>query len=129
MAGTGLARLVGMLKMAFAFVLAVIAPAFAQPTDYRIAPPLAKSDERPVQHGAQPNPQVVRPGSPQGDAPSAAVGTLERDRVERRVLGLPITAVLVIGAALIAILALVGLVVPRARRRDLARGGASYGRP
>ena len=44
-------------------------------------------------------------------------------------LGLPITAVLVIGAALIAILALVGLVVPRARRRDRARGGASYGRP
>jgi hypothetical protein len=129
LAGTGLAGLVGMLKMIVVFVLALIAPAFAQLTDYRVAPPPAKSDDRPVQHGAQPNPQEVRPGSPQGDAPSAAVGTLERDRVERRVLGLPITAVLVIGAALIAILALVGLVIPRARRRDRARGGGSYGRP
>jgi len=118
-----------MLTMIFVFVLALITPAFAQPTDSRIAPPPAKSDDRPVQHGAQPNPLEVRPGSPQGDAPSAAVGTLERDRVERRVLGLPITAVLVIGAVLIAILALVGLVVPRARRRDRARGGGSYGRP
>ena len=117
-----------MLKMAFVFVLAVIAPAFAQPTDYRVAPPPAKSNDRPVQHGAQPNPQEVRPGSPQGDVPSAAVGTLERDRVHR-VLGLPITAVLVIGAALIAILALVGVVVPRARRRDRTRRGGSYGRP
>jgi len=118
-----------MLKMIFLFVLALVTPAFAQPTDYRVAPPPAKSDDRLVQHGAQPNPLEVRPGSSQGDAPSAAVGTLERDRVERRVLGLPITAVLVIGAALIAILALVGLVVPRARRRDRARGGGSYGRP
>ena len=129
MAGTGLAGLVSMLRMVFVFVLALMAPAFAQPTDYRVAPPPATSDDRPVQHGAQPNPQEVRPGSPQGDAPSAAVGTLERDRVERRVLGLPITAVLVIGAALIAILALIGLVIPGARRRDRARGGGSYGRP
>src|SRR2546427_8282397 len=69
-----------MLNIPFAFVLALVTPAFAQPTDSRLAPPPAKSDNRPVQHGAQPNPQEVRPGSPQGDAPSAAVGTLERDR-------------------------------------------------
>jgi len=129
LAGTGLAGLVGMLNIPFAFVLVLVTPAFAQPTDSRLAPPPAKSDNRPVQHGARPNPEEVRPGSPQGDAPSAAVGTLERDRVERRVLGLPVTAVLVIGAALVAILALAGVVIPRARRRDRARGGGSYGRP
>jgi len=96
LAGTGLAGLVGMLNIAF--VLALVTPAFAQPTDSRLAPPPAKSDNRPVQHGAQPNPQEVRPGSPQGDA-------------------------------LVAILALAGVVIPRARRRDRARGGGSYGRP
>ena len=86
-----------MLNMAFAFVLALVTPAFAQPTDSRLAPPPAKSDNRPVQHGAQPNPEEA--------------------------------AVLVIGAALVAILALTGVVIPRARRRDRARGGGSYGRP
>ena len=79
-----------------------------------------------VQHGAQPNPQEVRPGSPQGDAPSAAVGSLERDRVERRILGLPVNAVLVIGAVLIALVVVAGLVIPRARRRGQARGGGTY---
>jgi len=98
LAGTGLAGLFGMLNIAFAFVLALVTPAFAQPTDSRVAPPPAKSDNRPVQHGAQPNPEEVRPGSPQGDA-------------------------------LVAILALAGVVIPRARRRDRARGGGSYGRP
>ena len=87
-----------MLNIAFAFVLALVTTAFAQPTDARLAPPPAKSDNRPVQHGAQPNPEEVRPGSPQGDA-------------------------------LVAILALAGVVIPRARRRDRARGGGSYGRP
>ena len=107
--------------------LALAPPVFAQPTDYRVAPPPAKSDDAPVQHGAAPNPFEVRPGSPQGDAPSAAVGTLERQNVERRVLGLPVTAALVIAAALVAILAVIGVVVPRARRRDRARGGGTYG--
>ncbi len=46
-----------MLNIAFAFVLALVTPAFAQPTDSRLAPPPAKSDNRPVQHGAQPNPE------------------------------------------------------------------------
>ena len=87
-----------MLNIPFAFVLVLVTPAFAQPTDSRLAPPPAKSDNRPVQHGAQPNPEEVRPGSPQGDA-------------------------------LVAILALAGVVIPRARRRDRARGGGSYGRP
>lgn len=81
---------------------------------------------QPVQHGAQPNPQEVRPGSPQGNAPSAAVGSLERDRVERRILGLPVTAVLIIGGALVVILALGSVIIPRARRRRQARGGGTY---
>jgi len=88
-------RLVALL---FALGVVLATPAFAQPTDSRLAPPPAKSDNRPVQHGAQPNPEEVRPGSPQGDA-------------------------------LVAILALAGVVIPRARRRDRARGGGSYGRP
>lgn len=79
-----------------------------------------------VQHGAQPNPQEVRPGNPQGDAPSATVGSLERDRVERRILGLPVTAVLVIGGALVVLLTLGSVVIPRARRRRQARGGGTY---
>lgn len=116
-----------MKALAFVLALGLATPVFAQPTDYRVAPPPAKSDDAPVQHGAAPNSLEVRPGSPQGDAPSATVGTLERRDVERRVLGLPITAALVIAAVLVAILAVVGVVVPRARRRDRARGGGTYG--
>src|SRR5581483_1829309 len=51
-----------------------------------------------VQHGAQPNPGEVRPGSPQGDAPSETAGALSRPEQARRVLGLPVTAALVITA-------------------------------
>jgi len=117
------------LMLALAAPAGFAAPTYAERADARVVPPPAKSDARPVEHGAQPNPFEVRPGSPQGDAPSAAVGTLERDRVERRVLGLPITAVLVIAAVIVAILSVAGLVIPRARRRERARGGGSYGRP
>jgi hypothetical protein len=79
-----------------------------------------------VQHGAQPNPQEVRPGSPEGDSPSTAVGTLERDTVERRILGLPVNALLVIGGVLVVLLVVGGIVIPRARRRSQARGGGTY---
>jgi hypothetical protein len=75
------------------------------------------------QHGAQPNPQEVRPGTRDGDAPSASTGTLARGNVERRILGLPVGAAIVIGGALVALAVAAGLVVPRVRRREKARGG------
>ena len=101
-----------MIPMILALVLALAMPALVT--------------AQAVQHGAQPNSQEVRPGTPEGDAPSAAVGSLERDRVERRILGLPVTALLVIGGALIVLLTLGSVVIPRARRRRQARGGGSY---
>jgi hypothetical protein len=81
-----------------------------------------------VQHGAQPNPEEVRPASPDGDAPSAAAGDL-RSRQERRILGLPVSAALLIGGALVVLLLAAGVVLPRARRRERAQGGGTFGRP
>ena len=51
-----------------------------------------------------------------------------RDPVERRILGLPVTAVLVIAVVILGLFALAGLILPRARRRRQARGGGTYGR-
>jgi hypothetical protein len=73
-------------------------------------------DEGVVQRGAQPNPGEVRPGNRDGDSPSASAGTL-REEQARRIFGLPVTTALVIGAAIVAIVALLGLVLPPARRR------------
>ena len=81
-----------------------------------------------VQHGAQPNPAQVRPGSPEGDAPSASAGTLVKEP-ERRIFGLPVTAALLIGAVLIVLFVIAGVVIPGARRRERPRGGGTYGRP
>jgi hypothetical protein len=80
-----------------------------------------------VQHGAQPNAGEVRPGSRDGDSPSAAAGEL-RPREARRIFGLPVTAALIIAAAIIAIVALAGFLVPESRRRR-ARGNGTYGPP
>jgi len=77
--------------------------------------------------GTGPAGQEIRPGSAEGDAPSASAGRLARDPVERRILGLPVTAVLVIAAAILGLFALAGLVLPNARRRQ-ARGRGTYGR-
>jgi hypothetical protein len=99
-------------------------PVRAQPAGSEPAPPEPPA----MRHGAQPNPYEVRPGSPEGDAPSASVGALSREPQERRVLGLPVGAVLVIAGVLVAVLALAGIAVPRARRRHRARGGGTYGR-
>jgi hypothetical protein len=77
-----------------------------------------------VQHGSQPNPQEVRPGSPEGDNPSTAVGALEHDPMKRRILGLPVNALLVIGGVLVVLVVIAGIVIPRSRRR--ARGGGTY---
>ena len=85
-------------------------------------------DDGVVQRGSQPNPGEVRPGSRDGDHPSASAGDL-RPREVRRIFGLPITAALLIAAAIIAIVAIAGFVVPESRRRARARGNGSYGRP
>jgi hypothetical protein len=74
-----------------------------------------------VQRGDQPNPGEVRPGSPAGDAPSASAGTL-REAQARRIFGLPVRAALVIGAVIVAILALAGIALPPSKRRARARG-------
>ena len=44
-----------------------------------------------------------------------------------RVLAAPIDLLLVLGGVLLAALIVVGLVIPRARRRARARGGGTYG--
>ena len=89
-------------------------------------PPPAKGKGDAVQHGAQPNTDEVRPGSRDGDAPSAAAGEIVR-KPARRVLGLPVNTVLVIAGALVALLIVAGLVIPGAGRRLRARGGGTYG--
>jgi hypothetical protein len=81
----------------------------------------------PVQHGAQPNPQEVRPGSPDGDSPSATAGELVRGEETRRVLGLPVNAVLVIAGVLLALLGLAGVLIPRTRREARGRGNGTDG--
>lgn len=109
------------LALAIAVLSLWIGPAIAQ-----VVPPPAKGDSEAVQHGAQPNPGEVRPGTSEGDAPSAAAGDLVR-RQPRRVLGLPITTTLVIAAVVLALVAVAGIVIPGATRRRRARGGGTYG--
>src|SRR5436190_13582284 len=64
-----------------------------------------------------PGGQEIREGSPDGDSPSASAGRIARQPVERRILGLPVDALLVISAVVLGLVALAGLVVPRTRRR------------
>jgi hypothetical protein len=73
-------------------------------------------DDGVVQHGAQPNAGEVRPGNRDGDSPSASAGTL-REEHARRIFGLPVAAALLIGAVIVAMLVLAGIVIPRARAR------------
>ena len=93
-----------------------------------VVPPPAKDDASPVQHGAQPNPGEVRPGSDTGDTPSAAVGTLSRKQEDRRILGLPVTAALVIGGAIVVLFVVAGIVAPGLRRRSHARARLAHRR-
>jgi hypothetical protein len=81
-----------------------------------------------AERGTRPDPAEVRPGNRDGDSPSATVGQL-RSTQERRILGLPVTAALVIAGVLVGLLLVAGAVIPRARRRAQARGGGTYGRP
>jgi len=90
-------------------------------------PPPAKGKPDAVEHGAQPNPNEVRPGSRDGDAPSAAAGDIIA-KPGRRVLGLPVNSVLVIAGVLLVLLIVAGIVIPSAGRRQRARGGGTYGR-
>ena len=89
-------------------------------------PPPANSKSEAVEHGAQPNPNEIRPGSPNGDAPSAAAGDLVA-KPGRRVLGLPVNSVLIIAGVLVVLLIIAGIVIPSAGRRQRARGGGTYG--
>jgi hypothetical protein len=98
----------------------------AAPVTAQVVPPPAKSDRDAVQHGAQPNPEEVRPGSRDGDAPSAATGDLV-SRPGRRIFGLPVTTALIIAGFLVALLVVAGVVIPGAARRRRARGGGTYG--
>jgi hypothetical protein len=68
-----------------------------------------------VRHGAQPNPQEVRPGNTEGDSPSAAAGQMQRD-AEPRWLGLPRYALATIGVSL-TLLVGVAWLLRSARRR------------
>ncbi len=86
-------------------------------------------DDGVVQRGAQPNAGEVRPGNRDGDQPSASAGELRQRESARRVFGLPVTAAVLIGAVIVAILALAGVVIPQSRRRARARGNGTYGRP
>ena len=111
-----------------ATVLALAAILSTQPLAAQVVPPPAKSDRDAVQHGSQPNPEEVRPGNRDGDAPSAAAGDLVT-KPARRILGLPITTVLLLGGALLVLLVVAGIVIPEAHRRRRAEGGGTYGRP
>jgi len=113
-----------------AVMLCALVPALAQAQDVtRSAPQQASEPNYGTgrNQGTGPAGQELRPGSAQGDAPSASAGRLARDPVERRILGLPVTAVVVIAAVILGLFALAGLVLPNARRRQ-ARGRGTYGR-
>jgi hypothetical protein len=105
--------------------LVVVAVLIAAPVAAQVVPAPEKSDGRAVQHGAQPNPDEVRAGNRDGDAPSAAAGDL-RTRPGRRVFGLPITTVLVVAGLLVALVIVAGAVIPGAGRRRRAQGGGTY---
>src|SRR5688500_13263582 len=118
-----------MIRIWIVLAMLAVGPAFAQSPDRAPAAGANReqgapgsagsgSDRSAVQHGAQPNAGEVRPGSRDGDSPSASAGTL-REEHARRIFGLPVTAALLIGAVIVAMLVLAGIVIPRAR----ARGG------
>ena len=112
---------------AVGLIAEVVTAQYVTPTPAPPVAPSAKPDKTPVEHGSRPDPGAVRPGSPDGDQPSAAAGDLVRDSRQRRIFGLPVNAALVIGGVLVALLLLAGAVVPRARRRYRAQGGGTYG--
>jgi len=128
-----------MIRIWIVLAMLAVGPAFAQSPDRAPAAGANReqgapgsagsgSDRSAVQHGAQPNAGEVRPGSRDGDSPSASAGTVVKRPIDRRIFGLPVNAVMVIGAAIVAIVLVAGLVVPT-RRRARARGNGTYGQP
>jgi hypothetical protein len=120
------------MRWLIAVMLCALVPALAQAQDATRSTPQQSSEPNygtGPDRGTGPGGQEVRPGSAQGDMPSASAGRLTGAPVERRVLGLPVNAALLIAAVILGILALAGLVLPSARRRRQARGGGTYGRP
>lgn len=85
-------------------------------------------DDGVVQRGSQPNAAEVRPGNRDGDNPSASAGRMVPTS-ERRVLGLPVTAAIIIAGIVVALAVIAGALIPNARRRDRARGNGTYGPP
>ena len=120
------AKLLIFFVFAFGMIAEVVAAQYATPAPPAVTAP-AKDDKTPVEHGSRPDPGAVRPGSPDGDQPSAAAGDLVRSSRDRRVFGLPVNAALVIGGVLVLLFVIAGTVVPRARRRRQAQGGGTYG--
>jgi len=81
-----------------------------------------------LQDSAQQNPQEVRPPSPDGDSPSATAGKLVRQPESRRLLGLPVEAVMWIGGIVVVLVIIAAVIAGRPRRRAQAQGGGTYGR-
>jgi hypothetical protein len=93
----------------------------------RLAPDGRSDELASPRTGSQPNAGEVRPGSPDGHRPSRTAGTLGDEPVERQILGLPVTAIVIAGV-LLALVALAGIVIPRPGRRAHARGNGTYPR-
>ena len=119
------------MRWLIAVTLLALVPALAQAQETRRPAPERSSEPNygtGQNSGTGPGDQEVRPGSPDGDSPSASAGRIAKEPLERRILGLPVTAVLVIAAVILGIVALAGLVLPGTRRRARARGNGTYGR-
>jgi hypothetical protein len=122
----GAMRKLWVLVIAFGMVAEVVAAQYVTPTPAPAAAPPAKTDRSAVEHGSRPDPGAVRPGNEAGDQPSAAAGDLVRKEQERRILGLPVNAALIVGGVIVLLLVVAGVVIPGARRRHQARGGGTY---
>ena len=119
------------MRWLIAVTLLALVPALAQAQETRRPAPERSSEPNygtGQNSGTGPGGQEVRPGSPDGDSPSASAGRIAKEPVERRILGLPVTAILVIAAVILGIVALAGVILPRTRRRARARGNGTYGR-
>jgi hypothetical protein len=108
------------MKWLMAVALMVLVPSLADAQETR-RPAAERSSEpnygtRP-DSGTGPGGQEIRAGSPDGDSPSASAGRIAKGPVERRILGLPVNAVLVIAAVILGLVALAGTVIPSSRRR------------
>jgi hypothetical protein len=122
------------VALALALIFAVAAPVGAQDRpaagvnrEQGVPGSAGPKSDGVVQRGQQPNAAEVRPGNRDGDAPSASAGEMVR-RPAQRIFGLPVTAALLIGAVLIALVVVAGVIIPSARRRERAQGGGTYGR-